>query len=112
VALTLIIITVLFFQRNNGNKVVKQTPDNKENKYSVETFRTENGGWGYIILAGDKIIIKQDIIPAIQNSVPFKTKTDAEKVGWYVLNKIQNHQNPSVDTYAIDSLKISVHLPN
>jgi|WetSurMetagenome_2_1015567.scaffolds.fasta_scaffold139925_2 hypothetical protein len=76
--------------------------------YSVETFKAKNNGWGYNILAGEKIIIKQDIIPGIQKNTPFHSESDAKKVGLFVLEKVKKHQHPAVKIQELDSLKVTL----
>ncbi|WP_417873578.1 DUF4907 domain-containing protein [Xanthomarina gelatinilytica] len=60
--------------------VLKETPD----------------GWCYEIYKNDKIFIKQDIIPVVSGNQIFKSKEDAKKIGVLVLNKLKNHESPTI----------------
>lgn len=84
--LILVVIAVKFFTSNN-----KKTPS----IYAIETFKIDEG-WGYSILAKDKIIIRQDIIPSIRSKKHFKTKQDAFSCGEIVLEKLQKRKTPKV----------------
>ena len=53
-------------------------------------------GWGYDIMAGDKIYIHQDYIPAIAGKQAFKTREDALRVGRCVIEKISRNQIPAI----------------
>ncbi|ADV50750.1 hypothetical protein Celal_3486 [Cellulophaga algicola DSM 14237] len=72
-----------------------------------EVFTVE-GGFGYQIQAEDKIIIKQEYIPAIQGAVPFNTKNDAWLVSNLVINKLLNKENPVVTLNDLENLNIKV----
>lgn len=73
----------------------------------LEVFEEPNG-WGYNVVYHDRIIIRQDIIPAIPKSVPFRTEADARKTGTLVVGKLQSHQRPTISLSEIDSLKIEI----
>ena len=61
-----------------------------------------NGGWGYNILAGDKVYIHQDQVPAISGRHIFLTSADAQKVGSLVVQKLAQGKNPpSLDSSEI-----------
>ncbi len=74
---------------------------------SVSTIKTENG-WGYTITQNDKIIIKQTIIPAVENNSSFKSKRDAMKVGELVLQKLNNNLSPTVTKNDLNLLSIKI----
>lgn len=63
--------------------------------YSIKTFKIKNG-WGYSIFNGEKIIIRQDIVPSVSKKRHFKNEQDALKCGKIMLNKLQEHKIPSV----------------
>lgn len=63
--------------------------------YSIITFQIEKG-WGYTIFNGEKIVIRQDIIPSIQERKHFKNKEDALSCGKIMLKKLQQHKIPSI----------------
>ncbi len=62
---------------------------------TLESLETDNG-WGYIIKNNDKIIIKQSIIPVIQNQKSFENEEDALKVGNLVLKKLKANTSPTI----------------
>ncbi|MDV7186117.1 DUF4907 domain-containing protein [Lutibacter sp. TH_r2] len=70
-------------------------PNKNESNYSIKTFKIENG-WGYSIFKGEKIIIRQDIIPSISEKKHFQNQQDALKCGKIMLKKLHNHKIPSV----------------
>jgi hypothetical protein len=53
-------------------------------------------GWGYNILAGDKIYIHQDYIPVIPGKQGFKSAADALRAGKRVVDKISSNQPPAL----------------
>jgi hypothetical protein len=59
------------------------------------SFKTSDG-WGYIITVGDKIVIKQSMIPVVQGIKSFATEEDALKTASIVVNKIKLHQKPTL----------------
>jgi uncharacterized phage protein gp47/JayE len=74
---------------------------------SVNTIETPTG-WGYTITQNDKIIIKQTIIPAVENNSSFKSKRDAMKVGELVLQKLINDLSPTVTKNDLILLSIKI----
>jgi|SRR5665213_2571616 len=65
-------------------------------------------GWGYDIMAGNKIYIHQQCIPAVPGNKPFATKEDAIKTAEVVIKKIVSHKLPYVTKKELDSLNISM----
>jgi hypothetical protein len=70
-----------------------------------QTFKTADG-WGYNIMVDNKLFIKQATIPVVEGNKSFATEQDAEKVGTLVLNKIKQHQKPSVQKTELQALGI------
>ncbi len=102
-AIILVVIALFLF------KSVFSTPDSLKKEAPIpviETYRVQ-GGWGYSILVENKIIIKQDIIPAVQSNSPFQTKEDAQKTGEWVLKKILKKERPTINVFDLDSMHIS-----
>jgi hypothetical protein len=64
---------------------------------------TSSFGWGYEIVAGGKVYIRQEFIPAIYGKHGFRTSEDAVKVGKKVVSKINAKQLPP--TITIDELR-------
>lgn len=75
--------------------------------YSYKTIHT-NAGWGYEIYSQKTLFIRQENIPAVSGLKGFSTKEDAEKVGEFVVHKLNTtHKDlPQVTVQELDSLKI------
>lgn len=63
-------------------------------------------GWGYDILAGNKLYIHQDAIPAIAMQKPFATEAEALLTGNKVIEKLKNGKLPSVSVKELQMMKI------
>jgi hypothetical protein len=92
----LFIIPLLFIELNNS----------PTKSYYLKTYPLNNG-WGYIILKKNKVIIKQEIIPAISIKKPFANKRDAEIVGELMIDKLKSKQIPSITYNELQTKKIS-----
>ncbi|MBO0593143.1 DUF4907 domain-containing protein [Cellulophaga sp. E16_2] len=66
------------------------------------------GGFGYQIQAKDKIIIKQEYMPAVQGAVPFASAEDAQLVSSLVINKLLHNESPVVTLTDLENLNIKV----
>jgi len=64
-------------------------------------------GWGYKIMADDRIYIQQDYIPAISGKKGFRTEVEAEKVGNLVVQRIATNQQPIITLADLNELQIS-----
>ncbi len=65
----------------------------KETKIEYTIYKVENG-WGYDVKINNKVLMHQPMIPAINKSIPFYSKEDAEKVAKLVIEKIKKKQMP------------------
>ena len=61
-------------------------------------------GWGYNIIAGGKIHIKQEYMPAVPGKHGFKSAADAMMVGNLVVKKITGNKMPSISLHELDSM--------
>lgn len=68
---------------------------NNKQGLTLESMKTTTG-WGYVIKNNDKIIIRQSIIPVIQNQKSFENKEEALKVGNLVLEKLKAKTSPTI----------------
>jgi hypothetical protein len=68
-------------------------------------FESVNG-WGYNIMANDKIYIHQDDIPGLPGRQGFKTEKEALSVGQRVVEKISHNELPSITQKDLDELGI------
>jgi hypothetical protein len=94
----LICFAVIFFSRrkvHGGNIYVHAE--------AVQTVY----GWGYNVLADEKIYIKQEFIPAVPGKQGFKSADDALRVGNLVVKKISSNLPPSITIGELDSLGIN-----
>ncbi|CAM4206222.1 DUF4907 domain-containing protein [Zobellia nedashkovskayae] len=65
-------------------------------------------GYGYKILYDDKILVKQDFIPAIQGKKSFESEKEAMLVGNVVLRKIEKGEDPYISVLELKDLKINI----
>jgi hypothetical protein len=72
-----------------------------------KTFAVQ-GGFGYQIQVKDKIIIKQEYIPAVQGEIPFNSERDAQLVSKLVINKLLKKEDPVVTLNDLEKLNIEV----
>lgn len=80
---------------------------NNKPEFALSSFKTSTG-WGYVIKKNDKIIIKQSIIPVIQNIKSFETETEALKVGNLVLDKLEHKTSPTITKNDLILLSIKI----
>jgi hypothetical protein len=76
--------------------------------FTIETFKTETGGWGYNIVSGNKVFIKQDVIPAVQLAIPFRSEKEARRIAELVVKKLNSKKIPSITVEELDSLSITI----
>jgi hypothetical protein len=94
--LLLILAFALLLGGIGVNKYISNREEKQpEPKFDLLTVQVEKG-WAYEIWINGKRYIFQDQIPAISETIPFATKMQAQMVGCKVLEKMRNHQNPSV----------------
>jgi hypothetical protein len=79
----------------------------KKDNFQTATFQTATG-WGYTITAGNKIIIKQTIIPVISEVKSFSSQDDALKVAILVATKLNQNISPRVSKNDLILLKIKI----
>lgn len=79
----------------------------KNETFKIEAFKTTSG-WGYSIATKNKIIIKQAIIPVINDNKSFSTEADALKVANLVVEKLSNNISPTVTKNDLILLKIKL----
>jgi uncharacterized lipoprotein YehR (DUF1307 family) len=79
----------------------------KKEKFQIENIKTKTG-WGYTIAYKNKILIKQTIIPVVNNTKSFATKDDARKVAALVVCKLNQNRSPSVTKNDLILLKIKI----
>ncbi|MFH6995603.1 DUF4907 domain-containing protein [Flavobacterium sp. FlaQc-48] len=87
--------------------VLQFTACTKSEPLKTESFKTA-WGWGYTITYKNEIIIKQSIIPAINDSKSFATEKDALKVANLVVTKLKKNISPTVSKNDLILLKIKL----
>lgn len=80
---------------------------NKKENFHVESIKTATG-WGYTIATDEKIIIKQTIIPVINNYKSFTTEKDALKTGNLVVKKLEANLSPTLTKKDLILLDITI----
>ncbi|MFB3389913.1 DUF4907 domain-containing protein [Flavobacterium sp. LAR06] len=79
----------------------------RKESFKIETFKTKTG-WGYSIANNDRILIRQSIIPVINETKSFYTEKDALKVGSLVVDKLNKDLSPTVTKNDLILLKIKL----
>jgi len=79
----------------------------REEILTSKVYKIKNG-YGYKIIMKDKVIIKQNCIPAIQGNIPFCDSLDALKVSQIVIKKIKRKKMPSIQAEDLMKLKIKI----
>lgn len=75
--------------------------------FKIKSFKTTSG-WGYSIASNDRILIRQSIIPVINETKSFFTEKDALKVGNLVFDKLNKDLSPTVTKNDLILLKIKL----
>lgn len=79
---------------------------------SKQPFSSEvisvHGGFGYQILNGEKILIRQEFIPAVQGEKPFLIAKDAKSIGELVVHKLTNGETPVIHIEEIEKFNIEL----
>lgn len=103
-----IILTVIIFVGITLFGISIFIPTNNNQKSTLNSnVITLSKGYGYQILNGDKVLIQQEIIPAIAGQQSFKTAKDAEFVANLVLTKLSKGDSPVLNIQDIDRLALS-----
>lgn len=79
----------------------------KKENFKTESFKTSSG-WGYSISYKEKIIIKQSIIPVINDTKSFSTEEEALKTAGLVVEKLKQNLSPTVTKNELILLKIKL----
>lgn len=93
-------------QKEKDPNLSEQITDQKVAK-SYKVIFTEEVGWGYQIFDGNKLMINQKHIPAVQGLKGFETKEKAEKTAQFVLDQVEaGIFPPTITTEILDSLGV------
>jgi Domain of unknown function (DUF4907) len=90
-----------------GFAVIFFTRSGHERKLYIHTVTFKNEeGWGYSIMANERVYIKQDYIPAIVGKHSFSSEQDAAKVGDLMVKRISTNQQPTITAKDLSDLGI------
>tara|TARA_R110002050_G_scaffold223338_1_gene359129 strand:- start:48505 stop:48840 length:336 start_codon:yes stop_codon:yes gene_type:complete len=76
-------------------------------KLSSDIFVVGNG-YGYKIAYKDRILIKQDFIPAVHGENPFRNQKEAKLVAQLVKNRLLKGESPVVSLKDLANLNIAI----
>lgn len=76
-----------------------------QDEFVTNVHKTDMG-YGYTISLNEKVIIKQDYIPYIQDKISFCTTEDAQKIAVVVQKKLLKRENPSVTLIELEQQSI------
>ncbi|WP_158868799.1 DUF4907 domain-containing protein [Maribellus comscasis] len=100
----LAVLVVLFALKEKKTETARF----KQERFSVQTFTTGDGGWGYSIFHNKKRIIKQDVIPVIRKNMSFQSEKDARITGLLVIEKLNAKKLPTLNRQELENLHISL----
>tara|TARA_R110002051_G_scaffold170579_1_gene241175 strand:- start:195 stop:542 length:348 start_codon:yes stop_codon:yes gene_type:complete len=102
-ALTLGVLVVIL---SSGLFLLANTKLKSNSSLYTKVFVVGNG-YGYkIVNSKDKILIKQNFIPALQGEYPFKTKNDAKLLAELVKKRLLKGKSPVISINDLSNLKI------
>ena len=89
--------TVFLLARQNNKTAVPPL--------TYQCFKTENG-WGYNILADNKIIIRQPFLPGVAGKAGFDQQQQAATVARIVIEKIKSGEMPTISHQQLQRLGV------
>ena len=66
-----------------------------KNDYKLNVIK-EEARWIYEIEIDNDLLIKQEFIPALDGKQGFKSKSDAEKIGRLVIDRLKRKKSPTI----------------
>lgn len=104
-----IILMVLVFTGALVFGVSKFIPKSEDSSSAIVTkVISLNDGYGYQILKGDKVLIQQEVIPAIAGQQSFRTIKDAKFAADLVLFKLSKGDSPVLTVQELNELDIVI----
>ncbi|WP_159023402.1 DUF4907 domain-containing protein [Formosa sp. L2A11] len=97
----IILIVAIFFQTNKSSSSI----------FNSKVYKT-NSGYGYEITMNDKLLIKQDYIPAISENISFCNEDDANKIADIVISKLEEKVAPTITLEELKENKIILNCLN
>ncbi|WP_299779607.1 DUF4907 domain-containing protein [uncultured Formosa sp.] len=98
----IILIVAIFFQTNKNST---------SSIFNAKVY-TVNSGYGYKITMNDKLLIKQDYIPAIPKNIPFCNEEDANTIADLVISKLENKIAPTITVEELEKNNIDLNCLN
>ncbi|MGS2737774.1 DUF4907 domain-containing protein [Sinomicrobium sp. M5D2P17] len=80
----------------------------KSDKITTEVVQV-TGGYGYLVKSGDKILVRQEIIPTVQKTSPFCTYNDAQAVAHLVKQKMMKKEMPAITKEELKALHVRLN---
>jgi len=99
----LFVLEIFLFLENYKERKISDTSGIKISIQNIDN------GFGYSISSKNKILIRQNFIPAIEDKQPFSSFNDAQSVANLVKRRIENRQNPRITKEDLDLLEISLN---
>ena len=91
--LILLAIVILFVNGVDFSSGKIQSSDIKP--FTIKTFEVNNG-WGYSVLIRNKEIIRQEMIPAVQQQSAFLNQKDAYTAALLMIGKLKEKKTPGL----------------
>ncbi|MBO0320729.1 DUF4907 domain-containing protein [Muricauda sp. CAU 1633] len=82
-------------------------PVKEDSKIHAEVILAGEG-YGYQIYHGERVLIKQEFIPAVHGTKPFTSPTDARRVAKLVMEKITKRVSPEITQSEIEALDVVI----
>jgi hypothetical protein len=101
-ATTLLLFSICTFTENNTVYDTK-----KHISLQTEVYKIGNG-YGYKLWSNNKLLVKQDFIPAYPGKQPFASYKDAQKVATLVLQRIKLGEDPRVSKEDLEQLLTNI----
>ncbi|WP_299100090.1 DUF4907 domain-containing protein [uncultured Winogradskyella sp.] len=86
------IFTLLFMYFINAGD---ENQNLEANPYTLQVLEKESS-WIYEIYNHENLFIRQEYIPSVKGKQSFKSKTDAEKIGKLVVNRLSKNAFPNI----------------
>ncbi|MGJ5640943.1 DUF4907 domain-containing protein [Formosa sp. S-31] len=83
----------------------------KTSNYNIEVYPVTTG-YGYKISVSKRVLIQQDVIPAIAENTAFCSSEDAKKTGLLVISKLEHKQNPRITKTELEALGVALNCIN
>lgn len=97
----LLILGLLFF----GTTKLTSKTKNEAAVLSKKAIKVD-GGFGYQIFSGKKLLVQQEFMPSVQGKVPFRSAKDALKVATLVMDKINAGTQPIIKKEELKQLNL------